>query len=149
MIRNSKNLFAMAVVVFLAACAATGPLYTEVAPSIPPVAQDKGRVYFYRTDSLFGAAVTPDIRLNDKVVGKSERSSFFYSDEAPGKCTVATSTEVEKHLTFVLNPGETRYVRTSVSMGLAVGRVNAELVNADAAKSEISELHYTGSMPAK
>lgn len=147
--KSLKLILSMSVVVLLSACAATGPLYSEVAASIPPVPANKGRVYFFRPDTMFGAAVTSDIRLNGMVVGKSERGSFFYADQAPGKCTVATSTEVEKQLTFVLDPGQTRYVRTSVSMGALVGRVNPELVNADEAKAEIAELHYTGAPLAK
>lgn len=142
--RTLRAVFAVVLLSILAACAATGPLHKEVAASIPPTPAGKGRIYFYRADTMFGAAVTSDIKLNNRVVGKSERGSFFYVDEQPGKCLVSTSTEVEKQLTFTLAAGETRYVRTSVSMGLMVGRVNAELVNTDTAKSEISELHYTG-----
>lgn len=142
--RTIRAVFAVVLLSVLAACAATGPLHKEIAASIPPVPAGKGRVYFYRADTMFGAAVTADIKLNNRVVGRSERGSFFYVDENPGKCLVSTSTEVEKQLTFTLGTGETRYVRTSVSLGLLVGRINAELVNNDTAKSEIIELHYTG-----
>jgi hypothetical protein len=130
--------------VVISGCAATGPLYTEVAASFPAVPKDKGRIYFFRPDTMFGAAITSDIHLNGRVVGKSERASFFYVDEKPGKCTVATSTEVEKQLTFTLARGETRYVKTSVSFGALVGRINPKLVGATEAKTEIVELHYTG-----
>lgn len=142
--RSMKAVLALAVFALLAGCAATGPLYREVASSIPSVPPNKSRVYFYRPDTMFGAAVTSDINLNGRVVGKSERGSFFFVDENPGKCTVATSTEVEKQLTFVLEPGQTRYVRTSVSFGALVGRISGELIAPDAAKAEIVELHYTG-----
>lgn len=142
--RTIRAVFAVVLLSALAACAATGPLHKEIAASIPPVPAGKGRVYFYRADTMFGAAVTSDIKLNNRVVGRSERGSFFYVDENPGKCLVSTSTEVEKQLTFTLGAGETRYVRTSVSLGVLVGRINAELVNNETAKSEIVELHYTG-----
>lgn len=142
--RALKIIFSLLALSLLAACAATGPLHKEVAASIPPVSAGKGRIYFYRADTIFGAAITSDIKLNNRVVGRSERGSFFYVDENPGKCLVSTSTEVEKQLTFELAAGESRYVRTSVSLGLVVGRINAELVNNETAKSEITELHYTG-----
>jgi hypothetical protein len=142
--RLIKVTFAFAVLALVAACAATGPLYTEVASAIPPVPANKGRVFFFRPDTFVGGAVTSDIRLNGKVVGVSERGSFFYVDEDPGNCTVATSTETEKQLTFVLDRGQTRYVQTSVSIGILVGRINPELVAADVAKKEIESLHYTG-----
>ena len=130
--------------VVVSGCAATGPLYKDVAASFPPAPSDKGRIFFFRPDTMFGAAITADIRLNNRVVGLSERGSFFYVDEKPGKCTVATSTEVEKQLTFTLDRGETRYVKTSVSFGALVGRINPELVSPTEAKAELVELHYTG-----
>lgn len=142
--RMIKIVFVGAALALLVGCAATGPRYTEVAASIPSVPASKGRIYFFRPDTMFGAVVTSDINLNGKVVGKSERGGFFFVDQNPGKCTVATSTEVEKQLTFVLEPGQTKYVRTSVSLGLMAGRINAELVAPDAAKAEIEGLAYTG-----
>lgn len=142
--RLAKMTFAFVVLAFLAACAATGPLYTEVVSAIPAVPATKGRIYFFRPDTFVGGAVTSDIRLNGKVVGVSERGSFFFVDEDPGSCTVITSTETEKQLTFVLERGQTRYVQTSVSIGVLVGRINPELVAPDVAKKEIENLHYTG-----
>jgi len=142
--RVIRSMMLSAVLLVLTGCAATGPLYKDVAASIPPVPAGKGRIFFYRSDTIFGAAMTSDIRLNDKVVGRSERGSFFYVDTMPGNYAVATSTEVERRLTFTLATGKTRYVKTTVSMGALVGRINPELVNADVGKSDIQELHYTG-----
>lgn len=147
--RAVKIMIAAIVFALLTGCAATGPLYSDISASIPPVPADKGRIYFYRSDTVFGAAVTSDISLNGKVVGRSERASVFYVDQTPGNCVVSTSTEVEKHLTFTLAATETRYVHTSVSMGVLVGRINAKLVNAEEAKSEIAGLHYIGGQAQK
>jgi hypothetical protein len=93
---------------------------------------------------MFGAAMTSDIRLNDRVVGRSERGSFFFVDEVPGNMIVSTVTEVEKQLTFKLAAGETKFVKTSVSFGVLVGRINSELTNSTEAKAEITGLAYTG-----
>ncbi|SRR5712691_7954817 len=139
-----KTFLALFVVVVLAGCAAEGPLHKEVAASIPTIPAGKGRIYFYRADTMMGAAVTSDITFNGRVVGKSERGSFFFVDENPGSCKASASTEVERAVTFTLAAGETKYVKSSISMGLMVGRVNFELVSPDTAKTEITELHYTG-----
>ena len=128
----------------LLGCTATGPLFSTVSSTIPAVPTDKGRIYFYRPDTMLGAAVTSDINLNGRIVGVSVRGSIFYADEAPGKCVVRTSTEVEKELSFILEAGETKYVKTSVSLGFMVGRIQPELVNPEQGANEISELHYTG-----
>lgn len=139
-----KTVLALVVVGVLAGCAAEGPLHKEVASAIPTVPSGKGRIYFYRADSMFGAAVTSDITLNGRVVGKSERAGFFFVDENPGSCKASASTEVERQVTFTLAAGETKYIRSSVSMGALVGRVNLELVSPGDADKEITELHYTG-----
>jgi len=133
-----------AIVLLGAGCAATGPKYSEVASTIPTLSSGKGRIYFYRPDTMLGAAITSDIRLNGSVVGKSERGSFFFVDSAPGNMTVLTSTEVEKQLTFTLAQGETKFVKTTVSFGVLVGRINSELVSSSVAKGELTGLAYTG-----
>lgn len=145
----TRTLLLLAAAAVMAGCAATGPLYSDVAARIPPLATDQGRIYFMRADTLFGAAITADIHLNGDVVGKSERGSFFYVDRRPGNYTVATSTETEKQLTFTLAARETKYVRTSVSMGLLVGRIAPQLVSPSVAKTEIANLHYTGTPLAR
>jgi len=144
-----KTFAAVVVLGVLVGCAAEGPLHKEVAASIPTVPAGKGRVYFYRPDTMFGAAITSDITLNGKVVGKSERGSFFFVDENPGSCTALASTEVERQVTFTLAAGETKYVKSSVSMGLMVGRVNLELVSPGDADKDLTELHYTGNLLKK
>lgn len=139
-----KTFFAVVVLGILVGCAAEGPLHKEVAASIPTVPAGKGRIYFYRADTMLGAAVTSDITLNGRVVGKSERGGFFFVDENPGSCKASASTEVERELTFTLASGETKYVKSTVSMGVMVGRVNLELVSPGDANNDITELHYTG-----
>ena len=139
-----KTFLALFVVGVLAGCAAEGPLHKEVAASIPTVPAGKGRIYFYRADTMMGAAVTSDITLNGRVVGKSERGSFFFVDENPGSCKASASTEVEREVTFILAAGETKYIKSSISMGLMVGRVNLELVSPGDATTDLTELHYTG-----
>lgn len=146
--RALKLLSLFAVSLAFVGCAATGPKYKDISASIPPIPPGQARVFFYRPDTMLGAAVTSDIKLNGRVVGVSERGSFFFVDEAPGAMAVLTSTEVEKSLTFSIGAGERRFVKTSVSFGVMVGRIQPELVNATDAKADIAELAYTGNHPA-
>jgi Protein of unknown function (DUF2846) len=129
----------------LAGCAATGPKLSEMKSSIPVLPSDKGRIYFYRTNTFLGGAVTSEIRLNNDVVGRSNRGSFFYVDRAPGNYEVATATETEKKVTLTLDAKETKYVRTRVGMGILVGRVIGELVSPDEAQKEMADLAYVES----
>ncbi len=134
----------------IAGCA-SGPNYAEFSKTVTPVKEGEGRVYFFRSNSMMGAAVQPDIRLNTVVVGSSKPGGFFYVDRPAGQYTGAASTETEKTLSFALAAGETKYVRTSPSFGLMVGRVNLELEDPAKAQAEIATLSYTGSTesPAK
>ena len=130
---------------FLAGCAASGPKMSEVKSSIPTLGADQGRIYFYRTKSIFGAAITADLRVKGDVVGRSTRGSFFYIDRPAGNYDVASSTETEKMVTFALDAGETKYVRTYVGLGILVGRIIPELVNENEAEKEMAELAYVES----
>ena len=141
----NKLLKAFAIVlvsIFVAGCA-SGPKFSEVSSSISEVMPDKGRIYFYRT-AVVGAAVQPAVRLNDEVVGKAVPNGFFYVDRNPGDYKITTSTEVERHLSLILDEGQTRYVRFNISMGFFVGHVYPELVENEIGKNEIKKCSYIG-----
>ena len=139
----SRRLAIVGCAALLAACA-SGPKHAEVQSSIPALKASEGRLYVYRSGSMMGAAIQPNVVINGKVAGESKPGGFFFVDLPPGTVEVSTSTEVEKKLTLTLDAGQTRYVRTTVGFGLMVGRVYPELVdNAQGAK-EITETSYTG-----
>ncbi len=132
-----------AFVAALAACA-TGPGYEQVASSIPTLDHDHGRIYFLRSGGIGGSAVQPEIHLNGVVVGRSQPGGFFYVDRLPGSYAVTTSTEVTRQVEFDLAAGQTRYVRTRVGFGFAVGHVAPSLEPEAQALTELRDLHYTG-----
>lgn len=126
----------------LSACA-SGTKFSEMAASMPAATPEMGRIYFYRT-ALIGTAVQPDVKLNGEVVGKAVPNGFFYADRPAGNYQVATETEVERKLTFTLEPGQVRYVRLNMAMGLLIGRVYGELVDEPKGREEIADMRYTG-----
>ena len=132
----------IASLVLLQGCA-SGPAYSEMAGSIAPIPADKGRVYFYRP-SMIGAAVQPAVRLDGVEVGTAKSQGFFYVDAAPGSHFAETTTEVSRRLTFMLEKGQTRYVKLSISMGFAVGHVYPELVDDAVGSKAVAECKYTG-----
>lgn len=147
---NYRNfLLALVVPVLLSACAASGPKHAEVQASLPTLTPTQGRIYFYRPSGFGGAAVRPSIYLNGDAVGDSSPGGFFFVDKSPAAMDVATSTEVKNKLTFSLEAGQTRYVRTTVHMGLFVGRVEPELVDNETGAKEISETNYIGRATTK
>jgi starvation-inducible outer membrane lipoprotein len=66
----------LALAAVLAGCA-TGPKFAETSSSMPAVKAGDGRIFFYRSSSMMGAAIQPDVRLNGEVVGPSKPGGFF------------------------------------------------------------------------
>ncbi len=122
---------------------ASGIKYSEFQPNMPNQDPETGRILFYRP-SAFGAALRPDVMLNNEKVGEAIAHGFFYVDRQPGEYQVVTSTEVERKLSFVLDKGQSRYVRFSTSFGFFVGHVYGELVEPDVGMKEIQDCKYTG-----
>lgn len=123
---------------------ATGVKHSDMAAGMPSLKAGEGRIYFFRSSSMMGAAVQPEIRLNGQKVGESKPGGFFYVDRPAGNHVASTSTETEKTVSFTLQPGETKYIRSSVSMGLMVGRIVLELESPEKARAELGSLSYTG-----
>lgn len=137
-----RSFVLIALVMSLVACA-SGPRFSELDLNLKPDTPENGRVYFYRASSL-GAAVQPTIYLNDKPVGSAVPRGFFFLDLLPGNYEAATTTEVKRTVSFLLDPGQTRYVRFNISMGFFVGHVYGELVDEKEALEELKDCSYTG-----
>ena len=131
-------------VALLTGCAASGLSYASVSGNLPPLKANGCRVFFYRTDSMMGAALQPEIRLDAQVVGKSQPGGFFYVDTHPGRHLASSQTEVEAQLEFDIEAGQTAYVASSIGFGLLVGRVQLNLKPEALAVSDLSPLRYTG-----
>src|SRR5262249_52884699 len=66
----------------LGACA-SGPKFTEIESTFPPLDPSQGRIFIYRT-AILGAAVQPSVKLNGEVVGAAVPDGFFFVDRPPG-----------------------------------------------------------------
>lgn len=130
----------LALSAFFAGCA-SGPSYSDYQGSIPAVAADKGRIYFYRT-AVMGAAIQPAVKVNGVKVGSAKPNGFFYYDVVPGEYAVETTTEVKRKLTLTMEKGQTRYVRLGISLGFLAGHVYPELVDTDVGAKEIASCKY-------
>ena len=124
------------------ACA-TGAKFNEVNPDLVAENPDMGRIFFYRPSAI-GAALQPDVMLNEEKVGQAISWGFFYVDRPAGNYECVTSTEVKRKVSFILEPGQTRYVRFSVSLGFFVGHVYGELVDDSVGLKELKDCKYIG-----
>lgn len=135
----------MIAALLLAAGCASGPKFNTVESQLSSLTPGKARIFFYRSTAL-GAGIQPEVRLNGMVVGKSEPHGVFFVDADPGNMEVITGSEVDRKLTFTIAPGETRYVRLAVGLGVLVYRIIPELVDEADARKEIADLSYTGAL---
>ncbi|GAB7543144.1 hypothetical protein CS8_028150 [Cupriavidus sp. 8B] len=131
----------------LATGCATGPSYEEVKQTMPPLRAGEGRIFFLRSSSLVGAAIQPELRIDEEVVGRSRPGGFFYADRKPGSYVASGTTEVETRFLFDLAAGETKYLRSAITIGFLAGRLQLTEDSAANAKGELPSLAYTGEVP--
>ena len=134
----------------LAGCASSsGAKFTEANAVAPRLAPDKGRIYFYRSGSIVGVAIQPEIKLNNEPIGRAVPGGFFFVDRPRGSYEVSTATEVETKLAFALTSGETKYIRISISPGVFAGHMQFELANKPAAEAELASLNRTETIASR
>ncbi|HEV2549575.1 MAG TPA: DUF2846 domain-containing protein [Stellaceae bacterium] len=87
--RNLRHLVG-ALLLALAACAGpSGPLFPEVAGTVPPAPADRSRIYFYRDYEPYESLALTDVFLNGATAGVSMPGAVFYRDVAPGTYEVS------------------------------------------------------------
>jgi len=138
----NRLLFAACLALAITGCA-SGPQYRALHATEAPLAAGNGRIYIYRT-AVLGAAVQPDVKLNDQVVGSAVPEGYFFLDRPAGNYEISTATEVKRTLSLTLEPDQSRYVRLNIGMGFFVGHVWPELIDNQVAEKEISDCHYIG-----
>jgi Protein of unknown function (DUF2846) len=142
--RSKIGALPLLLVGFLLASCASPRGVDEPPLQIQALKPGYGRVYFTRPGDLGGAAVQPEIRMNNEVVARSVPGGFSYVDRLPGKYVVTTTTEVKNGVTFQLAAGETKYIKTSITPGIFVGHVSPTLEFPEQGQSDVSRLRYVG-----
>lgn len=139
-----KILFVIVIYLYLHGCATTPPppRFSEISPSLSKAAPDTGRIFIYRKQ-IIGEHGLPSVKLNGEEVGFAIVDTVFYVDRKPGNYKIEISTEVDRHLSLVLEKGQTRYVRLNTSIGFVFPHVYPELVENKVGEEEIQSLIYT------
>ena len=144
------SLAALAAMALIAGCTSvSGTRFAQQEAVMPKLSANQGRIYFYRVDAFTGGGMTAPVKLDGIVVGDSLPGGYFFVDTTAGKHEAsAATTRVTRKLNFVLEPGETRYVRTRAQFEEKVGRIVPELVSAEEACKELPSLNFTGAAKA-
>lgn len=124
-----KLFSALALVVGFLGCASAPmavPERDQTAKTFAPVA-DKAVVYIYRHET-FGAALTMDVTLNGKPLGKTVSKSFFRVEVAPGACKLVSQGKLDQALDLAVEAGKVYFVWQEVKMGFASGGSKLQVV---------------------
>lgn len=115
-----------------AAAAGDAPMPAPDAPAataatntlVPPAPADKGQIVFFRESKFAGAAIGFKVRESGNELGKLRSGNYFVAVVDPGKHEYDVHGETKDVLVMEVEPGETYYVKGSISMGFLAGRPN-------------------------
>ena len=114
-ISGSRRPLASLLVLILASCTgASGPPFSQVAPTIPPLAADRARLYVYRAYEPYESLTPAAIYLNGVQTGISVPGGVFYRDVPPGSYIIAPWSQGDfpnAAKTVVLRSGDTFYAK--------------------------------------
>lgn len=94
----------------------------ELMMVVPPAPKGKGLVVFYRSSSIFGAAISCAVSENDKKISSMGVGRYFVYAAEPGKHSFSVSSEAKDQVTLELEPDEVQYVGCRIKMGIMAGR---------------------------
>jgi Protein of unknown function (DUF2846) len=126
-----KKFVAVAVLAFtLVGCASVnmGDAKQDAALKTFTIDKDKSGVYIYRKESM-GAAITMDVELDGKSVGKTAAKTYLYKEVIPGKHTFTSKAENDSSIEVDAKPGALLYIWQEVKMGILGARSKLQLVD--------------------
>jgi hypothetical protein len=101
-------------VLFISICSAIGGCATTAALEPQNLARDakSARLYFIRPSTIFGVGLSPDIKINGKLIGNVAVASYIYVDRPSGQYQILLDHEFEPDSfshDVTLRPGEDHY----------------------------------------
>lgn len=132
----------VAIAAILAACASNKiPTSYIGTAELPP---NSGTIVFYRPSQLYSRGFRPEILVDGKFIWNSVPGTRFKVAAVAGAHTVSVPhgglSTGSQSLQITVRPGETTYVRTSVSASAFIGKIDVELVPEGVALGEVGSL---------
>lgn len=143
-------IYAFCLILFLTSCASLSK-YSSVENTLPQIKPGYGRIVFYRNKYFPNMQLPMPLTLSGEkfvYVGQTQNGTCFIVDRPAGKYTMALESPLlligmtaDHSLSFILDDGQTRYVRTTFQ-AMAYHQYSSELVNQDEAEREIQDLDF-------
>jgi len=106
------------------AAIATTPTLAADTPAIvvPAPPAGKGEVVFFRSGTMFGAAISCAVHENGAKVSSLPPGHYFVLAAEPGKHAYSVASEATDTLNVQVESGEVQFVSCHVKMGIMAGR---------------------------
>jgi hypothetical protein len=107
---------------------------------------DVAGLYIYRNES-FGAAVTMDVEVDGKSLGKTAAKTYFYTELSPGKHTITSRSENAHSIELDATAGKLYYVWQEVKMGVLYAGTKLHLVSEEEGRKGVLECKLAAPAP--
>lgn len=108
----------------ISVAAQEAPTVAGPASIIGAPAEGKGQVVFFRPSKLMGAAISYKVREGEQALGTLSIGRYFVTQVEPGAHLYTVHSESKDELRMEVEAGETYYVTSGMTMGVALYRPN-------------------------
>jgi hypothetical protein len=116
-----------------------------VPETLPPIADGKGRIIFWRSGTMMGGAIGCGVNIGTERISAMGAGKYFILDLAPGAYEFNAKSEAKDVLNTEVEAGETSYVKCTIRMGMMVGRPNLSPSTAEEFGEKRTSLKYVDS----
>lgn len=140
-----RKFVALAFAVSLFSGCASVPMESKAlsakAKEFNPPSDGASGLYIYRTNGV-GSALKKDVWVDDKCIGETAPSMFFYEEvEGDKEHKISTESEFSPNDLFVTTEsGKNYFIKQYIKMGVFVGGANLELSDEEQGKQDVSGL---------
>lgn len=121
------------------------PVFAQESPASPSVAladaEKSGTIIIYRRGTVVGLANACPVRVKGKQIVELGRSKAFVWQVKPGRYILENKTS---SVEVSVDPGETRYVRCAMKMGVLTYRADLQIVDGTEYEELKSEFETPG-----
>jgi Protein of unknown function (DUF2846) len=116
-----------------------------VPETLPPIADGKGRIIFWRSGTMMGGAIGCGVNIGTERISAMGAGKYFILDLAPAAYEFNAKSEAKDVLNTEVEAGETSYVKCTIRMGMMVGRPNLSPSTAEEFGEKRDSLKYVDS----
>ena len=102
------------------------------------VKRNKSNIYIYRNET-FGAAVTLQVDLDGKPIGKTAANTYLAVEVKPGKHRIVSHGENEESLVLNAKAGRNHFVWQEIKMGVFSAGSKLHLVDGKTGRAGVNE----------